>query len=552
MHPSLGHQEPSVSTTTTTPPASFFTRLPLATKILSIGLVGLLGLLLLVLSTWVGSATMSSAAQRRDAQALVMEKAAQVQVLDERLWGTQMMYVLAVNRGRWNAAEPTSVQRADFLTAVAEKKRLLETFPTDALTDAQRDHLVRAQELAQEFAAADDAGALAYLAKDKAGGAKAVDGSRVVLADGRAEIGKLVDAAAAERAAAEADMHAAATWQRIAGIVTGVLTTAAMIALAWVVARSVAERVYRIDRSLKGMASGDLTVPTGVAPGDELGDMAHAADMSRESLRRTLTEVGDASAGVAEASTRLLQNADELDRGANATSTDLEVVSGSSGEMTRNVQTVAAGTEEMTASIREIAQSANEASRVASSAVTVAERTSATVAKLGASSAEIGEVIRAITSIAEQTNLLALNATIEAARAGEAGKGFAVVAGEVKDLAHETATATEDIGRRIEAIQLDTEAAVAAITEISAIIAQINDSQATIASAVEEQTATTNEMGRNVADAAGGAAAISDRVAQVSRNAQGSIEATRGTAAAAQDLGTRAATLRGVLDRYRY
>ncbi|WP_313024940.1 methyl-accepting chemotaxis protein [Mobilicoccus sp.] len=126
--------------------------------------------------------------------------------------------------------------------------------------------------------------------------------------------------------------------------------------------------------------------------------------------------------------------------------------------------------------------------------------------------------------MAEQTNLLALNATIEAARAGEAGKGFAVVANEVKDLAQETSKATEDIGRRVEAIQVDTEAAVAAISEIGAIIAQINDTQATIASAVEQQTATTNEMGRSVQDAAGGAGRIAEELTQVSKAAADSAQ----------------------------
>ncbi|CCG05746.1 Methyl-accepting chemotaxis protein [Blastococcus saxobsidens DD2] len=149
------------------------------------------------------------------------------------------------------------------------------------------------------------------------------------------------------------------------------------------------------------------------------------------------------------------------------------MVSGAAEEVSRSVQTVAAGAEQMGASIREIASNAAEASQVAARAVDAAAATTATVAKLGDSSAEIGNVVKVITSIAEQTNLLALNATIEAARAGEAGKGFAVVANEVKELAQETAKATEDIAKRVLAIQGDTTAAVAAIEEISSIVAQI-------------------------------------------------------------------------------
>jgi methyl-accepting chemotaxis protein len=188
----------------------------------------------------------------------------------------------------------------------------------------------------------------------------------------------------------------------------------------------------------------------------------------------------------------------------------------------------------MGASIREIAQNASEAAQVASAAVATAETTNQAVSRLGESSTEIGNVVKAITSIAEQTNLLALNATIEAARAGEAGKGFAVVANEVKELAQETARATEDISRRVEAIQTDTAGAVDAIGEISKIISRINDYQLTIASAVEEQTATTNEMTRSVGEAAGGSAEIAlnlSGVATATRAANASVlEAQRASA----------------------
>jgi methyl-accepting chemotaxis protein len=189
---------------------------------------------------------------------------------------------------------------------------------------------------------------------------------------------------------------------------------------------------------------------------------------------------------------------------AEETSSQATLVSAASEQVSKSVQTVASGTEEMTASIREIAKNASEAARVASGAVKVAENTNQTISKLGDSSTEIGKVIKVITSIAQQTNLLALNATIEAARAGEAGKGFAVVANEVKELAKETAKATEDISQKIESIQGDTRHAVSAISEINGVISKINDYQNTIASAVEEQTATTSEISRNVNEAAHG------------------------------------------------
>jgi methyl-accepting chemotaxis protein len=189
---------------------------------------------------------------------------------------------------------------------------------------------------------------------------------------------------------------------------------------------------------------------------------------------------------------------------------------------------------------------------VATSAVKTAETTNATVAKLGESSAEIGQVIKVITSIAQQTNLLALNATIEAARAGEAGKGFAVVANEVKELAKETAKATEDISRKIEAIQGDTKGAVEAIGEISGVISQINDISSTIASAVEEQTATTNEISRNVQEAARGGSQVTENILAVAQAAKSTTQGANDTQTAAAELARMAAELQKVVAQFKY
>lgn len=167
----------------------------------------------------------------------------------------------------------------------------------------------------------------------------------------------------------------------------------------------------------------------------------------------------------------------------------------------------------------------------------------ATIGKLGDSSLEIGKVIKVITSIAEQTNLLALNATIEAARAGEAGKGFAVVANEVKELAKETAKATEDISRKIEAIQGDTQGAVNSIRQIGEVIAQINDISNTIASAVEEQTATANEMSRNVAEAAKGTSEIAQNITSVAMASQNTSQGAANCQQAAAEMSRMATEL---------
>ncbi|MFP5236750.1 MAG: methyl-accepting chemotaxis protein [Acidobacteriota bacterium] len=244
-------------------------------------------------------------------------------------------------------------------------------------------------------------------------------------------------------------------------------------------------------------------------------------------------------------STQMAANAEE-------TATQANVVSAASEEVSRNVTSVASAAEEMQASIREIAKNANESARVAKNAVSVAHSTNTTVKKLGESSQEIGNVIKVITSIAQQTNLLALNATIEAARAGEAGKGFAVVANEVKELAKQTAKATEDIGQRIEAIQSDTKGAVAAIEEISLIINQINDISNSIATAVEEQTATTNEIGHNVTEAATGVGDIAKNIGSVATAAKNTTQGANDTQKASQELSHMAAELQRAVSRFTF
>jgi methyl-accepting chemotaxis protein len=360
-------------------------------------------------------------------------------------------------------------------------------------------------------------------------------------------------------------------------MITTVVGLALGVLVLWLVARAIVGGVAGVKEAVVGLAAGDISRDVAVKTNDEVGAMAQAFNRARaglkgvfaadhvdwneigekqraavrltENLKVTINTVSQNSQTLASASEELTAVSQQMSSNSEETATQANVVAAASEQVSKNIGTVAASAEEMSSCVREIAKNASEATKVANEAVQVADETNRTISKLGASSEEIGQVIKVITGIAQQTNLLALNATIEAARAGEAGKGFAVVANEVKELAKQTADATEDIGRKIEAIQNDTKGAVTAITQISKVIGRINDISNTIASAVEEQSATTNEIARNASEAARGSSEISRNVANVSVAAKNTSEGANNTLSAATELAKLAADLKRVVEQ---
>lgn len=330
------------------------------------------------------------------------------------------------------------------------------------------------------------------------------------------------------------------------------LALAVGIAISLYLSRKISTSTGAVLQQAEAIATGDLTAQeVKVTSEDELGDLTRAINKMHTSLRQVIESIAENAQNVANASEEFSAVSQQISANSEETSAQANAVSSATEQVNRGLQTVATATEEMSASIKEIAKNATEAAKVADSAMKTAAETNAIVAKLGESSAEIGQVIKVITSIAQKTDLLALNATVEAARAGEVGAGFAVVANEVKELAKQTANATEDISRKIEAIQADAKSAVAAIGSISGVIGQVNDISGTIATAVEEQSATTAEMSRNVSEAAKGSGEVAQNIQGVAQAAQSTSQGATDSQKAAKSLAVMSTQLRELVGRFK-
>jgi methyl-accepting chemotaxis protein len=346
----------------------------------------------------------------------------------------------------------------------------------------------------------------------------------------------------------------AAAYQSARTFTLVLLAVGVLLALAFAVyiARAILAGVRRVSYAVEGLAACDLTRSVRIDSRDEFGVMGRDLDSAIGSVRSTVTDLAATATALSSAAQELSKVSGGLNTGADEASAKASLAASAAEQINSNVQSVATGAEEMTASIREIAGTSSQAAHVANESLEIARATSGQIGELGQASTEIGDVVRLITSIAEQTNLLALNATIEAARAGDAGKGFAVVASEVKELAQETARATEDITRRIAAIQASSEGAGTAVHRIRQVIEQITEFSTTIASAVEEQSATTNEMTRSISEAAQGSTSVSANFAAVAEVTTATSQSARASQDAADDLSTLAVKLNALVGRFSY
>jgi len=537
------HHDPAGGSASASKRAPRF-RWTIGRKVVALGLGGLCVALAAMLIQRAAIGALADASERTATTAAAVRAGMQASAKLDALRGDVFLGMIARDPGEAKAALMTLQEDGQgLLASLAEARQQLDR---DAGLVPRLD-MVRSQ--ANSFV--EDAKTLGALAVDDRSKAIAQQASfEQTASDLQGSLGDLTDVMQAAASSAAADANVEANRVRTMQIWFTLAVFAGLFYAARLVARSITRPLGELVVGLGSLADADLTAEVHVKGDDEVARLGRSFNRAVDDLSTVVRRIRESAWTLASSAEELSATSTQMGASAEETSAQANAVSAAAEQVSANVNTVAASAEEMSASIHEIAASAHEAAAVAGRAVETAAATNETVRQLGDSSAEIGEVIKVITAIAEQTNLLALNATIEAARAGDAGKGFAVVANEVKELAKETSAATEEIGQKIVAIQGDARAAMTAIDTISEVIGRINDIQGTIASAVEQQTATTNEITRHVTEAAGGAGEIAANVTGVAQAAQDTSSGASSVQASAQDLARLAEELNLTVSRF--
>ena len=523
--------------------------------------VGFLIVALCVVGIWL--AAISAAHGTRDTAADLSTAQAQLDGAEQLKYritdvsGWQAGYALDIMRGVPGATEDTAETRAAFLQSV--KDFLTELEETAALSLPAEDRAA-VETIRAAFADFQDMDAR-VIADYRAGTPERIKAANDLVAGEGLEvyqrIADPVDAilAHAEARAAQAQRAATNTATRTSRFanVAGSAALGLALLMAVVLSLSVIRPLRAIYERLADIAEGegDLTRRLVVSGNDEFTDVSREFNTFVDKIAATVRAISGSASTVAVASERLTETSARIMAGAQATSAQSGLIVTSAGAVSDNVRTVATGAAEMSASIQRISGTAAEAARVGGRTAELTQSAFALIGRLSGSSRQIGDVVKVITDIAGQTNLLALNATIEAARAGEAGKGFAVVANEVKELAQETGRATGDIAAKVQSIQADTNEATEAINRIVEITGRLGDYQTTIATAVDEQTATTDEMSRNISQAAAGSADIAANISTISDAARVTTGGVEDTRTAAEELSAMSRELRALVGQFR-
>jgi methyl-accepting chemotaxis protein len=506
-----------------------------------------------------GFGTDTTATQKVARSADIASDAASLQYQAADYNGWQTAYAFDAIRGIKNAADDNGDSRKAFLGSQKLLEQKLATLQANPdLTDAESADVKAAADAIAAFKKADADVQTGYQSGTPAGIAKSNDlviGAEIQNYNAAAAaMQKLVNSSNAQLAA---DVQGASDSASRNKVVVLTVLIVGMLVVGFVVIamiRSITEPVGALRDRLHDIANGDgdLTARVPEDGKDEISAVSSLFNQFVSQIAEIIAHVAASAQTVAAAAEELSTTSTQISSASEETSVQASSVADLAGTVSSNVQAVAAGAEQMGAAITEIARNTTDAARVAQHGLDVVNSANQTVTQLGESSQEIGEVLRVIAAVAAQTNLLALNATIEAARAGELGKGFAVVAGEVKDLARETAQATEDISRRVSAIQSDAQSAVASVGQIGEAMQNITEYQVVISAAVDEQIATTNDMSRNVADAAAATTDIAQDITGVSEASMSTAAGVTQSLQALHELAAMSGELQGLVSRFTY